>query len=613
MAVPVDVSPVCRSAEDFVEARPRRAPGLELLGKFEGSGYERPRYLVRRSDGQMAQLTELLYRVAMLADGENTSRRVATCIRAETGVDVEPADVVTLVADQLEPIGIVSFEDTAPAVASSSLDQVLALRVRGRVLTPRFVNAVASRLRVLFTPVVVLLACASFVALDVWAVKSGRLHGVTDELVARPSLMLVVIGLVMAGLVFHEFGHASACSYGGGRPGAIGVGLYVIWPVLYTDVSDTYRLTRRARVRTDLGGVYFNVLFGVALGALYLAVDYLPVLLAALAMNILIANQLLPFMRFDGYWVISDLTGVPDLFPRLGAALRRVVRPRGRSIGLDDLKPYARRVVVVWAVITTVALAVQAAWVFVFGPAIVRTIAPTIRADARAMVDAASARHFADAGVALVNVVLLSTAALGLVYMAYICLRGALVFLRRKLQSPAAARLMFVAILAVFAALAIWSSTVFGRRTIGGVTATAPVTHTSTVGAGADVTGGTPQAATGATPAAPASPLGETTGGTVSPAFEGLTILESTRNLDGSVTIRGVVPSGARLTVNGSPVAVAPDGSFIVTMPSAADSRTVVVEAVSADGTMTARSTVSVTGQGQGGSSVQQSSIVVRR
>jgi hypothetical protein len=306
-------------------------------------------------------------------------------------------------------------------------------------------------------------------------------------------------------------------------------------------------------------------------------------------------------MRFDGYWVISDLTGVPDLFPRLGAALRRVVHPRRRAPGLDDLKPYARRVVVVWAVVTTAALVVQGAWVFVLGPAIVRTIVPTIRADGSAMADAVRQQHWADAGIALVNAALLCVAVLGLAYMAYICLRGVARYLGRKLPSRVVAHAAFVALVALLVAVSIWSSTVFGRHTVGGVSTAATAPHE-------------PAAPRIRDPApAVAPPAAEPSGGNVAPRSEGLTILESRRNMDGSVTVRGVVSPGSRVTVDGVGAELAPDGTFTITLPPAADSRSVVVEAISADGTMTARSTVSTTGQGQTGSSVQQSSIVVRR
>ena len=45
----------------------------------------------------------------------------------------------------------------------------------------------------------------------------------------------------------------------GARPGRIGIGIYLVWPVFYTDVTDSWHLSETGRLRSDLGGVYFNV------------------------------------------------------------------------------------------------------------------------------------------------------------------------------------------------------------------------------------------------------------------------------------------------------------------------------------------------------------------
>ena len=72
-----------------------------------------------------------------------------------------------------------------------------------------------------------------------------------------------VLASVVVATAFHELGHASACRYGGARPGVMGVGVYLVWPAFYCDVTDAYRLNRAGRLRTDLGGVYFNAIFAL--------------------------------------------------------------------------------------------------------------------------------------------------------------------------------------------------------------------------------------------------------------------------------------------------------------------------------------------------------------
>jgi hypothetical protein len=54
----------------------------------------------------------------------------------------------------------------------------------------------------------------------------------------------LVLPTVVVATAFHEIGHASACRFSGARPGEMGVGVYLIWPAFYCDVTDAYRLDR---------------------------------------------------------------------------------------------------------------------------------------------------------------------------------------------------------------------------------------------------------------------------------------------------------------------------------------------------------------------------------
>src|SRR5918998_2631980 len=102
----------------------------------------------------------------------------------------------------------------------------------------------------------------------------------------------------------------------------MGAGIYMVYPAFYTDVSDNYRLPRWARVRTDLGGFYFNLIFVLGLMGLYVVTGQQFLLLVVVLINLEIIHQLLPFVRLDGYWTLADITGIPDLFTHIGPYLR---------------------------------------------------------------------------------------------------------------------------------------------------------------------------------------------------------------------------------------------------------------------------------------------------
>ena len=156
----------------------------------------------------------------------------------------------------------------------------------------------------------------------------------TRQAFHSPELLLLVFGLGVASAGFHELGHAAACRYGGATPGGMGMGIYMVWPAFYTDVTDAYRLPRRDRLRVDLGGLYFNAVVAVvtigASGSSW-RVDALLLLIALQLLEMV--KQLSPVIRADGYHILADATGVPDLYAHIGPTLRRLLpwRPREPS------------------------------------------------------------------------------------------------------------------------------------------------------------------------------------------------------------------------------------------------------------------------------------------
>jgi putative peptide zinc metalloprotease protein len=75
------------------------------------------------------------------------------------------------------------------------------------------------------------------------------------------------------------------------------------------------------------------------------------------------AMQFLPVIRMDGYYILSDLIGVPDLFSRLGPVLVSMIPGRATHPRVVELKPWVRQTITVWVVI---AVPVLLFWVIGF-------------------------------------------------------------------------------------------------------------------------------------------------------------------------------------------------------------------------------------------------------
>jgi putative peptide zinc metalloprotease protein len=329
--------------------RPLLAPGTELLGEYEDSGMKEPPYVVRRADGQVIQIPELLYLIAEQADGRRDYAEIAESVTERFGRGVSADNVRFLVDKKLRPIGVLAQADgSAPRFKKA--DPLLALRLRTAVIPERFVNAVSALFSPLFFPPVVVAALAGLIAFDVWFFfMHGAAQGVR-EILYRPLLALVLLGLVIAGTAFHEIGHAAAARYGGARPGVMGMGIYVVWPAFYTDVTDAYRLGRGGRVRTDLGGVYFNALFVLGVAAAYFATGFEALLVLVIVLHLQVVQQFLPFLRLDGYYVLADLTGVPDLFSRIKPTLKSALPGAQTEERVAELKPWVRVITTAWVV-----------------------------------------------------------------------------------------------------------------------------------------------------------------------------------------------------------------------------------------------------------------------
>src|SRR3954451_5607069 len=91
--------------------------------------------------------------------------------------------------------------------------------------------------------------------------------------------------------------------------------------------------------------VYFNAIFALAVAGAYFATGFEPLLLVVLVQNFAILQQLLPLLRLDGYYIISDLTGVPDMLARIKPVLQSLLPGREADPRVTELKPWVRAVV----------------------------------------------------------------------------------------------------------------------------------------------------------------------------------------------------------------------------------------------------------------------------
>ena len=85
-------------------------------------------------------------------------------------------------------------------------------------------------------------------------------------------------------------------------------------------------------------------------------------------------QQLLPLLRFDGYYVLTDLTGVPDILSRIKPIFRSLVPGREQEPRVAELKPWVRVVVTAYLVTLVPALLFLFAWMVMAAPRLIATV-----------------------------------------------------------------------------------------------------------------------------------------------------------------------------------------------------------------------------------------------
>ncbi|ABV67292.1 peptidase, M50 family [Aliarcobacter butzleri RM4018] len=142
---------------------------------------------------------------------------------------------------------------------------------------------------------------------------------------------------------FHELGHAFTAKKYGCKVPTMGVAFLVLFPVLYTDTTNAWKLkSKYQRLKIVIAGM--KVELYLALIATFLwsfaPEGILKSILFIIATTSWISSLLInisPFLRFDGYYALSDLTDTKNLQPRSFAMARWFLRKN--ILGLEEVKP----------------------------------------------------------------------------------------------------------------------------------------------------------------------------------------------------------------------------------------------------------------------------------
>lgn len=232
------------------------------------------------------------------------------------------AQLESLVDSFLSPRGLLIAPGTARAEAPAARKSTYLL-ARIPLLPPVLLNPLGRMLAPLFARPGIAALGALIVASQWWFFTTVRPGASLTGVHLTGASAVQVALLVSLGSVVHEIGHATAGIRFGCRNIKVGWGVYWYYSVFYTDLSEAWRLPRMQRAVVDLGGIYFQLLYLVAIAVWYLGTGWTPLLYVFLFSDLEIASYLSPFFRLDGYWLMSDLFGIANLRAQSLVMLRR--------------------------------------------------------------------------------------------------------------------------------------------------------------------------------------------------------------------------------------------------------------------------------------------------
>ena len=168
-----------------------------------------------------------------------------------------------------------------------------------------------------------------------WALKVvmdhfPELKDQSQGILAPSNLGLLYVGLIII-KTLHEFGHAYFCKKFGGEVHVMGVMLLIFTPTPYMDATSSWGFRSRwKRMLVGAAGMIVEVF--VAALATFVWANTSPGIIHSLAYNMMfiasvstVAFNLIPLMRFDGYYILSDLLDIPNLHQRSLLQLRHGV------------------------------------------------------------------------------------------------------------------------------------------------------------------------------------------------------------------------------------------------------------------------------------------------
>lgn len=224
------------------------------------------------------------------------------------------------------------------------LSNILAVRFRG-INPERILNWLQPRMAWIYSPTAIVvcllfaLSALSLVAVqfDEFRAKLPTFH---QFFTVQNAVWLMVVLAVTK--IIHEFGHGLTCKHFGGECHEMGIMFLVLTPCLYCNVSDSWMLPNKwQRAAIGAAGMYVEIVIAsFATFVWWFTQEGLLHNLALSTMFVCSVSTVIfngnPLLRYDGYYILSDLLEIPNLSQKATTILSRTLGKVCLGLDLQD-------------------------------------------------------------------------------------------------------------------------------------------------------------------------------------------------------------------------------------------------------------------------------------
>ncbi len=277
--------------------------------------WENGKWVINSPEGRNFLINEATFKLFNILETHQTLEDAHLAFEKEFLINISFEDFQQHISTTIGGFGILEndFEVARPSMKNNYL------KLKVQLINAKIAGFLTKPLTVFYSPKVFWYILGSLV-LFIGTIFINAPQNIELSAAQMP----ILIGLFYLSMPIHELGHIAACKSYNIKHGGIGFGFYFVLPVMYADVTNIWTANKERRVIANMGGIFSEILYGSTLLLIFLITKNPMFYVAGVSIAFMVIWEFNPFVRFDGYWILSDLTETPNLVRKSKAILKTV-------------------------------------------------------------------------------------------------------------------------------------------------------------------------------------------------------------------------------------------------------------------------------------------------